>query len=195
MYGLRFGRRRDSYEPVGTCCLLIKCKRAASLSLDNPPRERGREPSSPLCSLLPSFRLPLSLSIQKPEAALVSHRNQPRADNNEIHKSVREHAETHPAPPRVRVSHPLLPLFLSFSLCSFPPATLWLVCVHARRYLSLPCQLSPSCDPRPSLIIVGESVFTILRERREDRVTLYMPLRFGPDHRMRSKLHRWEISL
>ena len=37
MYGLRFGRRRDSSGPVGTCCLLIKCKRAASLSLDSSP--------------------------------------------------------------------------------------------------------------------------------------------------------------
>lgn len=64
--GFAFGRRRDSYGLVGTCCLLIKCKRVASLSLDSPlrqafPRVAGR-PRSPF-ALLPSLRLPQSASV------------------------------------------------------------------------------------------------------------------------------------
>lgn len=181
MYGLRFGRRRDSNGPVGTCCLLIKCKRAASLSLDSPPRA--------LSSFSPTrFRLPLtlSLSIQKTEAALVSHRNQPRADNNEIHKSVREHAEH--TPPRRRVCRGLSPPSSFIPLFVSSRDTLTPVCVHARRYLSLLCELSPSCDPRPSLI-AGGTVFTILRECRE--TGLHRTCLSGSvDCQMRSELHQ-----
>lgn len=142
MYGLRFGRRRDSYGPVGTCCLLIKCKRAASLSLDSPPRALLARVVSLLSPFSPTyFRLPLFplLSIQKPEAALVSRRNQPRADNNEIHKSVREHAEHTPRP-----GTPLAPFFLYFSLflfLSFPPATLSGPSVFTR-VATFPCSAS-----------------------------------------------------
>lgn len=89
--GFAFGRCQDSYGPVGTCCLLIKCKRAASLSLDSP----AHPPLASLAALVLSCPPFVPLPIQEPEAALVSLRNQPRADNNEIHKSVREHAE-HP---------------------------------------------------------------------------------------------------
>lgn len=106
--GFAFGRRRDSYGPVGTCCLLIKCKRAASLSLDSPLSANPpllRRPRSVLSPFRPSP------SDQEPEAALVSLRNQPRADNNEIHKSVREQHAEHPVPPRPGTSS--LPLSLS----------------------------------------------------------------------------------
>lgn len=129
MYGLRFGRRRDSYGPVGTCCLLIKCKRAASLSLDSPLRELLYTAS--LASSVPlRTPPPLALCIREPEAALVSRRNQPRPDNNEIHKSVREHGE-HPRTARSRTFVLSLFLFsssflpLSLCLLSFPSATLY----------------------------------------------------------------------
>jgi hypothetical protein len=62
---------------VGTCCLLIKCKRAASLSLGSPPTTAAKLREPP--------RLPYSAAVTKP-----------RPDNNEIHKSVRERS-AHPA--------------------------------------------------------------------------------------------------
>lgn len=81
---------------------------------ESPPRPR-RQPPLAVLSYLTFDSLLLPLSIQKPEAALVSRRNQPRADNNEIHKSVREHAEHTPLH-RVQVPLSLPSSFISLSL-------------------------------------------------------------------------------
>lgn len=142
MYGLRFGHRRDSYGPVRTCCLLIKCKRAASLSLDSPlhsPSPRRRWPP-PFRSAPPR---PLAPCIREPEAALVSRRNQPRPDNNEIHKSVREHG----TPPRRAFGN----LALALSLSLFPLVSLSRpLAVPFRNTLCLStCRVPFPCEPPP----------------------------------------------
>lgn len=90
---------------------------------ESPPRPL-RQPPLVSRSSSTHFRLPPPpLSVQKPEAALVNRRNQPRADNNEIHKSVREHAEHTPRHRAASREISLAPFFLyssfSLSLSSF----------------------------------------------------------------------------
>jgi len=141
--------------------------------------------NSPLASpAAPPPFCPISLSsfslIQKPEAALVSFRNQPRADNNEIHKSVREHAEYSV------LSRPGTSPLLCPSLVS-SPSTSRIVYPRA-------CYLSRSVslrfrDPRLNLI-ASENVFMTLRETESHA---YISPSLGVRqwyHKMRLELHR-----
>lgn len=111
-------------------------------------------------------------------AAPVSRRNQPRTDNNEIHKSVREHVE-HPAPPRPGTPRPLSLSRVSSGNGSSRLSTTFTLNLCLR-------------DPRPSLIANG-NVFMTLHECRARPgyiiyIYMYMYiLKFCSAHRNRTR--------
>lgn len=125
-----------------------------------------RQPSaipSP-ASLASSRRRPCPLfcpSSGSLRLALVSRRNQPRADNNEIHKSVREHGTP------TRASRDLFSLSLPPTSLSppFPPATPQIVYSCSARYLSHLASRGTFVT-LDRVLLRSESAFTTLRVPR-----------------------------
>lgn len=159
MYGLRFWVPPGFLRARRNLLLAHKMQTGGKFKFRQSPPRTPSSLASPVAprSVLSPFR-----SSPQPEAALVSLRNQPRADNNEIHKSVREHAE-HPVLPRPGTSP--LPLSLSRFLSDSTPYRLCVCC-----YLSLAPASLRLRDPRLNLIASWKRLYDSMLVTR-DRVT------------------------